>query len=129
MVLETIKTKQPEIHHIHRLSSLVALKEGESKHPYILDILETYTEIVKSQKSLILDGIPSHVGIPGNEIAGKLAKDALKTTTTNIMIPHTDFRNKMKEHIKRKWQAISDSQPNKLYDTQPTIGEWLPDFR
>lgn len=41
----------------------------------------------------------------------------------------TNFRNKIGSFIKRKWQMIWDSKPNKLCNAQPTVGEWLLGFR
>lgn len=50
MAFELIKNEnhQKFVIFIDSLSSLVAMEEGESKYPYILEILESYTEIVKS---------------------------------------------------------------------------------
>lgn len=89
---------------IECLSSFVDLNLGEFKCSYILDILETY--IVKSRKLIVLAWISIPVGIPGNELADKLAKYSLKMAKTNIKTTHTDFRMKIIEHIKGKWQAI-----------------------
>lgn len=102
---------------------------GEPKHPYILHIRETYTEIVKLQKSIVLDWILSHVGTSDNEIAGKLAKYARNITAANIKMHHTDFRDKMKELIKWKWQTKWDSKSNKLYNIQRILEKQFPCFK
>lgn len=60
--------------------------------------IDTVHEETKTQKPLFITGYPQH--------DTSLHKDTL------------DFRHKIKEYIKRKYQVIRVSVPNKLYDNQ-----------
>ena len=73
-----------EISHEHHyiiftdsLSSLLALQGKTCSHPYITELLEAYSNLVRLRKSVVLAWIPSHVGIQGNEKVDALAKEAL----------------------------------------------------
>lgn len=55
------------------LSTLVAALKGKAtNHPYIADMLETYDNLVKLQKSTLLAWISGH-GIKGNKQLDELA--------------------------------------------------------
>ena len=78
--------------------------------------------------------VPGHVGIRGNQKADTLAKEATKMTITTLKLPFTDYKTKIKQYIRRKWQTLWDMFPNnKLYGHQPSIkletGEPLPNRR
>ena len=105
------------------LSSLMALKGQHFHHPYIFNIIDQYTHLLKLNKTVVFAWVPSHVGIQGNEKADTLAKEALGLNISNIKIPHTDFRANVNIHFRDKWQAIWDEHPdNKLYQIQPIVG-------
>ena len=105
------------------LSSLMALKGNQFHHPFISDLLQKYSDLVRSNKCVVLAWVPSHVGIKGNEKADALAKKALDLNINNIKIPHTDFKPNINKFIKIKWQSEWDALPNnKLHVIQPTVG-------
>jgi ribonuclease HI len=74
------------------LSSLLALKGRKCGHPYIVELLEAYSNLVEQHKNVVLAWIPSHTGIQGNDKADTLAKDALNMHITNLEIPHSDYK-------------------------------------
>ena len=88
------------------LSSLMALKGQHFHYPYIFNIIDQYTHLLKLNKTVVFAWVPSHVGIQGNEKADTLAKEALGLNISNIKIPHTDFRANVNIHFRDKWQAI-----------------------
>ena len=105
------------------LSSLMALKSNQSHHPYVSELLQKYSDLVRLNKTVVLAWVPSHVGIKGNEKADTLAKEALNLEISNIKIPHTDFKPNINKFIKNKWQSVWDTFPNnKLYEIQFTVG-------
>ena len=77
--------------------------------------------------------IPAHVGIQGNEIADKLAKQAAKYPNVKFdSIPHSDLRETIRSHIKRKWQKKWSSPTlknnKKLVNIRPIIEHWPSSF-
>ena len=66
------------------LSSLMALQGSKYDHPYIVELLHTYTHLCSQNKSVILALMPSHVGIRGNEEMDILAKEALGLNLTPL---------------------------------------------
>ena len=93
-----------------------------SDHPYIVELLQTYTHLCSQNKSVILAWIPSHVGIKGNEKVDILAKEALDLDITPLNIPYTDLKRNINIYIRDKWQTLWDEFPNnKLYNIQPNV--------
>ena len=83
---------------------------------------------------MVLAWVPGHVGIRGIQKADTLAKQATKMTITILKLLFTDYKTKIKQYIRRKWQTLWDMFPNnKLYGHQPSIkietGEPLPNRR
>ncbi|GFO34087.1 ribonuclease hi [Plakobranchus ocellatus] len=71
--------------------------------------------------------IPAHVGIQGNENVDKLAKAALKrTSTSGKLICYSDLKPKINTYIKSVWQRDWDAEgANKLHEVLPNLGEDL----
>ena len=58
------------------------------------------------------------------------AKSALDLTLNNFRIPYTDLKPKINKFLHTKWQQRwNDSTHNKLFQFQPTLGEWRPASR
>ena len=105
------------------LSSLMALQGNKYDHPYIIELLDLYSELVTLQKSVVLAWVPSHVGIKGNEKVDNLAKEALNLNISYLKIPFTDFKVNVNNYIRSKWQLLWDTFPdNKLHIIQHTVG-------
>ena len=70
----------------------------------------------------------SHIKVRGNERAA--AKSALDLTPDNFSILYTDLKLKINKFLDTKWQQHwNESTYNKLFQIQPTLGEWGPSFR
>ena len=104
------------------LSSLQAINGCNYNHPFIYDLINLNNQCKSMGKSVVFAWIPSHVGIPGNERADRLAKEALNFNESNLKIPSTDFKVNIHKLINNKWQTLWNTFPeNKLYNIHPTI--------
>ncbi|ELU10076.1 hypothetical protein CAPTEDRAFT_219461 [Capitella teleta] len=109
------------------LSSILAISSIDLIHPYVQSILQKCTCLAGRDKRIIFIWCPSHVGIPGNETADTVAKQALGMNILNCHIPHTDFKPITCSFVKTQWQSEWDQETgNKLHDIQPDIGSWPP---
>jgi ribonuclease HI len=89
------------------MSSLMALESRKfscRSHPFVLLTKQIYFELQISGHDVALSWVPAHTGIPGNEIADEMAKNATinGTTSTQPPIPN-DFRKLTKHHMMQKW--------------------------
>ena len=103
-------------------SSIQAIENTYSKNPMVNLIKE---RIYEAKKRFQLCWVPSHVGVTGNELADKLAREATKKTTcSNLPI----LKGDMQAHIKAstmtkwrsKWQRIPETR-NKLREITDDI--------
>ena len=73
---------------------------------------------------------PSHIGVSRNERADSVTKLALDLSPDNISIPYTDLKPTISKFLHTKWQQRWDINiHNKLFQIQPTLGEWRSAFR
>ena len=86
---------------------------------------------LRNKKTLLSNcWIPSQIGVRGNESADSLAKSALDLTPDKSRIPYTDLKPTINKFLYTKWQhQWSNNIHNKLFQTQPTLGEWRPASR
>jgi len=76
------------------------------KNMYICDI-KKYIELLSRNKNVrtVIAWIPAHVGIRGNEMADKLAKEATEEPASDeIVVPIGDFRKGFKEETWKETQ-------------------------
>jgi len=105
-------------------SVLESLEHKRVDNPMILDLLETYQELVDNGKEIVFCWVPSHVDIKGNEKADRAAKEALELIPSDILLPHTDLKTLVNCHNNLLWQeAWNDANGNKLQMVQPFVGK------
>ena len=81
-------------------------------------------------KEIIICWTPSNIGVRGNERADSAAKSALELTPDKSRIPYTDLKPTFNKFLHTKWQQQwSNNIYNKLFQIQPTLGEWRPASR
>ena len=71
-------------------SSLIALGGSRVDQDTIYKYLKTYSTLTNSGKTVILCWIPGHEGIPGNERADRVAKDALSLPISPVKVSAMD---------------------------------------
>jgi ribonuclease HI len=100
------------------LSACTALSNIKNKKSdtFILSILEASSEMRINGNSLAIAWIPSHVGIPGNELADKAARDGLTLPLiagTQEIIAVDDCYSEIKRYVDAEWQRLYDNN-NKI---------------
>ena len=91
--------------------------------PTFISVLNLYNDLSKKGYHILFCWVPGHVGIVGNEIADKAAKQALNPLDLNT--PYPDIKHIIKNHIRNKWQEDWNKQiNNKLYAVKPHITCW-----
>ena len=99
------------------LSSLQTLQNLNPKTltKLLLDILETQDTLTKAGYHIKFIWIPSHVGIPGNEIADKLAKQATLLDSINLQPTYTlqeiykEIDNKSLENWQKHYNETNEA--------------------
>ena len=104
------------------LSVLKALNHTSSKNSQIQKLLEKHHKIANT-KVILFCWLPSHVGIIGNEIADRKAKDSLHLNMSTFEIPFNNFKPLINKYILSEWQKSWDTATfNKLHAIKPVVG-------
>ncbi|CAL4109651.1 unnamed protein product, partial [Meganyctiphanes norvegica] len=108
------------------LSALQAIKTGSCNY-LVHQILE---KINNSPKEIHLEWVPSHLNLPGNNLADELAQNALNLDIIeNLPLDYSDYKINIKKQIHLKWQRQWDETnegPNEtnLYKIKPVLKNW-----
>ena len=104
------------------LSVLKALNHTSSKNSQIQKLLEKHHKIANT-KEILFCWLPSHVGIIGNEIADRKAKDSLQLNMSTFEIPFNNFKPLINKYILSEWQKSWDTATfNKRHAIKPVVG-------
>ena len=114
-------------------SALEAIKKFNSFHPLIQKVQEWLFWISCRHKSVHFCWVPSHVGIHGNEVADRKAKDAsISADVVFSKVPPSDLKRPIRSYILRKWQERWSSPllaNNRKYKSiRSKIDPWLSSF-
>ena len=88
--------------------ALINYREHCRNNAVIRNIVDTKT----GDNLISINWIPAHVGIPGNEVADKLAKQSLTNPVIDINNPKTlqDRFSDIEKYVLAKWQQSWDSK-------------------
>ena len=105
------------------LSALEAISIQNVDHPLLIEFYQLYTKLSRDGHDIVLAWTPGHVGIQGNEIADRLAKNAInKTIHPSAVIPFSDIRPKVQSYMDKLWQEEWETQTqNKLFKIKPSL--------
>ena len=101
-------------------SAIQAIGSLNLAHPIVNHIRD---QLIVSEKSYSLCWVPSHVGVPGNERADLLARDAITTLpVTPLSLPRSDLKCYIRRMIRLTWGGEwRRSVHNKLREILPNI--------
>lgn len=86
-------------------SAISALKKYNSFHPLVQEAQEWLFLIHSKFKTVCFCWVPAHVGILGNELVDREAKEAAFFPSINSKaIPHQDLKCTVRSYIVEKWQ-------------------------
>ena len=109
--------------------SLSAVESLRSKTFKTKNVKRFYNLLKKipPQAQMVIAWIPSHVGIPGNEKADRLAKAALTSSlAAHSQVCWSDLKPRVDTYICTAWQALWNNETrNKLYEILPNLKESL----
>ena len=113
------------------LSSLSALRDFKTFHPFLQDILALLTNLHRMGKPVSFCWIPSHCGISGNERADEAAKRASRLRNSRFLpLPARDFFAACSASLRQKWQEEWESSgSSKLRAVKPVLMPWSSSFR
>ena len=108
------------------LSSLKAIENfSNSKHHLVFNIIKLLKQLPCNK--IILEWVPSHMGIEGNESADKIAKESLSLpnpTMKNIAQP--DFNKLLKKHTYKMWQQNWEHSNSSHRVIKPNLTNSIP---
>ena len=80
----------------------------------IRDVLYEYNAVRGRRVAFLW--VPSHCGIPGNELADVAAKNALQNDVHDVLLPYTDYRPLVRAYVIDLWRQEWTQEPrNKLF--------------
>ena len=114
-------------------SVLMAIKQYNPKHPIVQKIQEWLWRLSSKFKKVNFCWVPAHVGIPGNELADKEAKEAILRNDLNFYhVPVSDMKGVIRSYVKKKWQTRWSSHllaNNKKYKKiRQSVDHWPSSF-
>lgn len=104
------------------LASILSIKELFTEHPIEQDIHHSYHHLYSLNTTVTIIWIPSHIGIPGNELADQHAKTASTTATITSHIQICkDVKAEAKIIVRYIWQTHWSSTKTSLLSIQPVL--------
>jgi len=106
------------------LSSLLSIRGKPDPTTLAYKVRVKAHELNEKNFKIVLSWVPSHVGIPGNEKADRVAVAAASRPKEFIHVPYKDWFPLLREKSKEKWRINWASERGKLYEIRKEPGEW-----
>ena len=114
------------------LSALEAIHSKNLSNPLLISFFARYNELNTAGYEVLLAWIPGHVGICGNEMADRLAREAVKNRPINMKVPYSDLKRKVSSYVFSTWEedwlveGLSGPAENKLHVIRPDLKVSIP---
>ena len=104
------------------LSALQSIKLQKDEN-FVIEILILCTNLSFKGTQVYFEWIPSHCGIPGNEVADQAAKHALKNPCIEISnkLNRKEFNCQIRKYCYNKWQLKWDVTDSPLKKVQQNV--------
>lgn len=107
------------------LSAVQAIQHPLMENALVERIVQTIIIIEQFHQVVEFIWIPSHIGIEGNHIVDKAAKEATEMQQNNaIPILYSDIRVTISKYITSTWQQEWSVSEEKLNEVKPTVDKW-----
>ena len=108
------------------LSAILAIKPIFSQNPIIQRIKKVLHNIKSLKNKVVIVWVPSHIGIPGNELADKTARSAITDPDSKAIKKSVtyDFGTFIKRKVLSTWQNEWSNSGSKLLEIKPSINPW-----
>ncbi|XP_074026912.1 uncharacterized protein [Leptinotarsa decemlineata] len=108
------------------LSAIIGIQQMYSDNQILINIKEAIYAISRENKNIIFLWVPSHVGIRGNELADKAAREALRDQNINFEeeLEYGDQKAYFKKLLKDSWNSRWQNSQSKLKEVKSTIKPW-----
>jgi ribonuclease HI len=110
-------------------SSLISLqiKHSDSRPDILIEIQQTLYRIQMMDITVIFLRVPAHMGVKGNEMADKAAKEATtrKDIDVSVKISKMEIKSIIKQEMKERWQKQWEEERNRrwFYMIQRRVGK------
>ena len=83
-------------------------------------------EELSSNREVVLMWVPSHVGIPGNEEADKVAKEVSSMPKENLLLPYKDWYPYIDSKMYEIWGTRWSAETRDFKSLKPSPKKWEP---
>ena len=109
-------------------SAIFSIASNNNRHSLQIRIHKLLNRL--KDKLIVLEYIPSHVGIEMNEQVDKAAKESLSDRyVVRLPINVNEFSTIIKSKIKIAWQREWDRSRCEYHSLKPVLGDWKSAYR
>ena len=103
------------------LSAISLINQNYDSNHYVVSKI---SQLLTSKcNRIIIEWVPSHMGIYGNEMADKLAKEAVDLPINSSKVPFVDMKRHFKQHYYKMWQINWSRSGTTFNEIKPLLEE------